>query len=255
MDIYEENVLQQIKRYERKIEMFTPIENWSKQMQQKVDSYIPKKVHESIAVALEKAVKSFLSGIEIHAPKQGQQENIHNHIKDTLSHAKQCVQDYMKIATIEGAGTGFGGFIASGIDFPALISIKLKMLQDLLALYGYSLSQFHERLYTIKIMQLEFSGKKQKIVIWQELKSWSSFQTEDQDAPSWGTFNWEQFYMEYKQSIELIKLLQIIPGFGAIVGAYANYTFLEKLGRTAILCLQMRHIQEKYGSIVPLDDK
>jgi hypothetical protein len=38
-----------------------------------------------------------------------------------------------------------------------------------------------------------------------------------------------------------------VSGFGAIVGAWANRSFLERLGETAILSFELRKLQEWYG--------
>jgi hypothetical protein len=40
-------------------------------------------------------------------------------------------------------------------------------------------------------------------------------------------------------------MLQMIPGFGAIVGAYANYNFLDHLGKTAVNCYRMRYLKKE----------
>lgn len=52
--------------------------------------------------------------------------------------------------------------------------------------------------------------------------------------------DWYVFQQEYRDHIDLIKLFQMIPGFGAIVGAYANHNILNTLGETAINAYRMR---------------
>lgn len=39
------------------------------------------------------------------------------------------------------------------------------------------------------------------------------------------------FQQEYRDYIDLIKLIQLISGFSAIIGAYANHNFMEMLGK------------------------
>jgi hypothetical protein len=40
--------------------------------------------------------------------------------------------------------------------------------------------------------------------------------------------------------MDIAKLLQLVPGIGAVVGAYANYKLVDKLGVTAINAYRLR---------------
>jgi uncharacterized protein (DUF697 family) len=249
LNTYETWVLKELRRFEAEIYKDSQLQGWTKQIQQRLDGLIPKRVHQSLASALEKGIKGFLAGIhetddfEHRYEERRQQKDKSLH--DLVEEAERAIDKYRKIASVEGAGTGFGGLIASAIDFPALISIKLKLLQELALIYGYDTRHFEERLYIITVLQLQFSGKEAKRRTWEALKVWLE---KDQSLKhlSWPQFDWESFYMEYKQSIEVIKLFQIIPGFGAIVGGLANYTYLNDLGKTAMLCYQMRRLKSSY---------
>jgi uncharacterized protein (DUF697 family) len=250
MDIYEKSVLKRGRFYESRLYETSEFHTWAKNAQHKLDGLIPQKIHLSFSYALEKGIKGFLHGLH-YMLKEKDRLRPSSYIPSLYILAKDAekiVQKYKRIASVEGAGTGFGGLIASAIDFPALITIKLKMLQEISLLFGYSLTDFDERLYIVKVLQLEFSSKEYKKKYWVELKKLAELQDGLAcKTHSWKAFNWEEFYMEYKQSIELVKLFQMIPGLGAIVGAWANYSFLEDLGETAILCYELRYLQEKYG--------
>ena len=39
-------------------------------------------------------------------------------------------------------------------------------------------------------------------------------------------------------------MFQLIPGFGAIVGAFANYNLLDQLGETAKNAYRLRYLHE-----------
>ena len=56
--------------------------------------------------------------------------------------------------------------------------------------------------------------------------------------------DWYVFQQEYRDHIDLVKMLQLIPGFGAIVGAYANYNLLDQLGETAMNAYRMRYMKK-----------
>lgn len=246
MNSFENMAVLRIRKFEKQLHHKSDMLSWTKGLQQKFDGLIPKQVHQSLATALEKGIKAFIKGLNL-IPKQ-QMVNVEvkndDDLKELTEAAEKIVLYYKRIASAEGAGTGFGGLISSAIDFPALISIKLKMLQELATLFGYRLENVEERLFVLKVMQLQFSGKECRQKIWQEIKAWE--QDDHPEISSWEEYDWEEFYIEYKQSIELRKLFQLIPGFGAIVGAWANYTFLEDLGQTAIRCYQLRFLQSRH---------
>ena len=52
--------------------------------------------------------------------------------------------------------------------------------------------------------------------------------------------DWQQFQQEYRDYIDLVKMFQLIPGFGAVVGAFANYNLLDHLGETAMNAYRLR---------------
>ena len=53
-------------------------------------------------------------------------------------------------------------------------------------------------------------------------------------------FDWRSFQQEYRDFIDIAKLLQLIPGVGAAVGAYVNHKYTQKLGQTAINAYRLR---------------
>jgi len=57
------------------------------------------------------------------------------------------------------------------------------------------------------------------------------------------TFDWRTFQLEYRDYIDLAKLLQLIPGVGAIAGALVNHRLTNKLGKNAMNAYRMRDEQ------------
>ena len=53
-------------------------------------------------------------------------------------------------------------------------------------------------------------------------------------------FNWRTFQLEYRDYIDLAKLLQLIPGVGAIVGTLVNYKYTNKLGKNTMNAYRLR---------------
>ena len=204
-------------------------------VQKKINSYIPDKVHNAITTAIKQMVKAVLFGSTFTTSKP---------ITDlTLMHrealVKQKVDNYKKTGAAEGGITGAGGFLMSLADFPILLGIKMKMLFDIAALYGYDVKDYRERLYILHIFQLAFSSKEESQQVFAKMQNW------DEKAHKLPTnideFDWLTFQQQYRDYIDLAKLAQMLPFVGAAVGAVANYKLIEKLGKTAMMSYRMRY--------------
>ena len=53
-------------------------------------------------------------------------------------------------------------------------------------------------------------------------------------------FDWRSFQIEYRDYIDLAKLFQLIPGFGAAIGIFVNLKLTDKLGHAAMNAYRMR---------------
>ncbi len=137
-----------------------------------------------------------------------------------------------KIAAAEGAGTGAGGILLGLADFPLLLGIKIKFLFDAATLYGFDTSDKEERLFILHVFQLAFSSDEHRKEIWKAIETWD---TEEENH-----MDWEKFQTEYRDYIDLAKMLQLVPIIGAPVGAYANYQLLQRLGEVTMNCYRMR---------------
>lgn len=139
---------------------------------------------------------------------------------------------------LEGAGTGAGGLLIGLSDFPLLLSIKLKLLYEVASVYGFDTKDYKERLYILYIFQLAFSSQEYVNKVFKKVEAWDDF--EDILSDDINEFNWKEFQQEYRDYIDIAKLLQLVPGIGAIVGAYVNNKLVDKLGEYAIHCYHMR---------------
>lgn len=123
-------------------------------------------------------------------------------------------------------------------DFPILLSIKIKFLFEVASLYGFNAANYKERLYILYIFQLAFSSPERRSRVYLEIADWENYVKHlPEDVNS---FDWRTFQQEYRDYIDLAKMLQLVPGIGAVVGAYANYQLLDKLGETAMNAYRMR---------------
>ena len=143
---------------------------------------------------------------------------------------------------LEGAGTGAAGILIGLTDLPLLLSIKIKLLYELASIYGFDASDYRERIYILNIFQLAFSSQDHvneifnKIEVWDEYKNTLSSDIDD--------FDWRSFQQEYRDYIDLAKLLQLVPGIGAFVGAYVNNKLVDKLGEYAVYSYHMRILND-----------
>jgi uncharacterized protein (DUF697 family) len=209
----------------------------SKTVQTKINDLIPDKVHKAITVTIEKMIKAVLFGskhLTGAPPEGGTSLQMREHL------VQQKIDNYQKTATVEGAVTGAGGILLGLADFPILIGIKLKMLFDIAALYGYDVKDYKERLYILYIFQLAFSSQERRNEIYDLMVSWQGYSgTLPNNVDE---FDWRIFQQEYRDYIDLAKMAQLLPVIGAAVGAIANYKLIAQLGETAMNCYRMRRI-------------
>ncbi|MEO8795755.1 MAG: EcsC family protein, partial [Daejeonella sp.] len=140
----------------------------------------------------------------------------------------------------EGAITGAGGILMGFADFPILIGIKMKMLFEIAALYGYDVKDYKERLYILHIFQLAFSSQQGRNEVYKKIANWNGFVSSLPEDVN--EFDWRNFQQEYRDYLDIAKMAQLIPIIGAAVGAVVNYKLVNKLGETAINCYRMRKI-------------
>ncbi len=213
--------------------------NIATKVQEKINSYIPQKVHDAITITIKQMVKAVLFGSEITSPNLPPTEMSLIH-REAL--VKSKIDSYCKTGAAEGGVTGAGGFLMSMADFPILIAIKIKLLYEIAALYGFNTSDFRERLYILHIFQLAFSSKKGAQKVLAQMENWDEklFLLPE----SGDDFDWQTFQQEYRDYIDLAKLAQLLPVVGAAVGAVANYQLIKKLGKTAMMSYRMRKLND-----------
>ncbi len=196
----------------------------SKKAQNKINSYIPEKAHEVITESIKHMVKATLAGSEFTTTRK-KVAGMSLREKELLVDEKLAA--YRKTAAVEGAGTGAGGFLLGLADFPLLLSIKMKFLFEVASIYGYDTKEYEERLYILHIFQLAFSNDDRRREVYHYVKYWEEEKEKLKDM------DWRVFQQEYRDYIDLVKMLQMVPGLGAVIGAYANYNLLDQLGETA----------------------
>ncbi len=244
MKSYEEKALYELRVWQKsmaKRPSFT--DKMSKSMQRKMSSFIPEKAHVVITEAIKNMVKAVLFGSKFITDVPLLQGSLQE--RERLVEEK--VKYYKRTAALSGAGTGAGGIFLGLADFPILLSLKLKFLFDAATVYGFDVRDYKERLYILYIFQLAFSSQESRNMIYEKIQNWdTTVQILPTDVEA---FDWRSFQQEYRDFIDLAKMLQLFPGIGAFVGAYANYKLMNSLGDTAMNAYRLRimeiHMDEK----------
>jgi len=232
---YEELVFQELVLWKKKMNK-EPSSTGGiiKTIQEKTNSLIPDKINNLITDVIKNMVKGVLTGSEFTTrkpPAKGNLENREGLVKERLSF-------YKKSAVVSGAGTGAAGFLVGLADFPILLSLKIKFLFDTASLFGFDVGDYKERLYILYIFKLAFSSEEKRKEVFSQLVNWDTYVK--QIPSDINLFDWRTFEQEYRDYIDLSKMLQVVPGIGAVVGAYANYKLMDKLGITAINAYRLR---------------
>jgi len=230
----------ELSAWEMKMRSHPSIPNrMAKYLQNKINNVIPDKVHQGITFAIEKMVKGVLFGSKFitSAPL----ENAPLGVRESLVQKK--IEWYRNTASAEGAITGAGGILMGFADFPAFLAIKMKLLFEIAALYGYQVKNYKERLFILHIFQLAFSSQKGRNEVIELIADWDNYsQSLSEEVDD---FDWRKFQLEYRDFIDLAKMAQLIPIIGAGVGAIANYKLVQLLGTTAMNCYRLRYFQYK----------
>lgn len=210
-------------------------------IQSKINSFIPEKIHEAITVAIKNMVKAVLTGSSWIVPKIEKDISL----RERENKIRIRIKWYRNSASAEGAITGAGGILLGLADFPAFLTIKMKMLFDIAALYGADTKDYQERLFILYVFQLAFSSQKRRNELVGLIENWEQYKN---DLPgSLKEFDWKTFQLDYRDYIDLAKLAQLVPIIGAPVGAVANYKLTEHLGEYAMNAYRLRLFKGNEG--------
>ncbi|MFJ8066315.1 EcsC family protein [Psychrobacillus sp. NPDC096426] len=233
---YTKEVEQQLQFWKHKITRKSGIlGRTSKNVQNKINGLIPEKFHQVMTESIKNMVKATLVGSNITTKKRLPLE-LSLYERDEL--LKEKLSTFRKTAVVEGAGTGAGGILLGLADFPLLLSIKMKFLFEAAAIYGFDTEDYEERLFILHIFLLAFSSEEKRKDTLYIIENW------EQQKHVITDMDWRAFQQEYRDHIDLVKMFQLLPGIGAVVGAFANYKLLDQLGETAMNSYRLRLLRD-----------
>lgn len=218
------------------------LERSGKRISERINRLIPQKVHDALTLAVKGVVRTALFGAEF-LPK-GKVRRLAS-LEEADREAEKTLSLYRKIAVAEGAGTGAGGLLLGAVDFPALLAIKMKFLFELAHVYGYDTSVFSERIFILNVFQFTYAEPEMRRELLRRMKEW------DREALRWPSdkayyrhLDWEQFQKDYRDALDFRKMLQLVPGIGAVAGAWANYSILDEIGEVAMNAYRIRRLAD-----------
>ncbi len=210
------------------------LNNLSKKIQTKINTWIPEKVHHAITVTIKQMIKGVLLGAKYTTADP----LVANSLQEREEAVQQKIEWYRKTAAVEGGITGAGGILLGLADFPILIGIKLKLLFEIASLYGFDVNDYKERVYLLHIFELAFSSDVHRKQIYLKMTGWEEKRKSLPEDIN--QFDWRNFQQEYRDYIDLAKMAQLIPVIGAPVGVLVNYRLIKKLGITAMNAYRLR---------------
>ena len=169
MTHYKEQVSGELKSWQKKmLRRPSLINKLSKKIQTKINSYIPEKIHQGITSAIKQMVKVVLFGAGVTTTRPNAKDSFE--IKERL--IQERIKWYKTTAAAEGGVTGAGGILLGLADFPLLFGIKIKLLFDIAATYGFNIKDYKERIYILYIMQLAFSSHEERRKRYLKISQW-----------------------------------------------------------------------------------
>lgn len=232
---YQKQIIREVEAWKKKMRSHPSlVDNMSKSVQNRLNRFIPEKVHGVITTTIKQMVKAVLFGSAYAAIK----EKSYSSLEEAEIAIQERIKNYKQTAAIEGGVTGAGGFLMAMVDFPVLLSIKIKLLFDIAVMYGFDIKDYKERLFILYVFQLAFSSQAHRQNVFKDVENWEQLSLEL--PANINEFNWRPFQQEYRDHIDLAKMAQLIPGIGAVVGVVVNYRLIKKLGQTAMNAYRMR---------------
>lgn len=235
MDIYLQQVNKELRTWQKAMQRGISLPGrLASGVQRKINKVIPEKVHKAMTAAIKQMTRAVISGAGFISPPPLREGDLA--VRE--SRVRSRITFYKTTAATEGALTGAGGILLGLADFPLFLTIKMKMLFDIAALYGRDVNDYRERLFILHIFFITFSTQDFRNKLYPAIADWDNY---SQELPEdINAFDWRNFQQQYRDYLDIAKLLQLMPVIGAAVGAYVNHRLTDKLGRSAMNAYRLR---------------
>jgi hypothetical protein len=209
----------------------------SRATQDRINRAIPERVHAVVTSGVEAMTRGILTGSELlkaRPPTGGS-------LAARETKARATIRSYRNTAGVEGGVAGAGGFLLAAADFPALLAIKVRLMADIVSIYGWGGGSVRERLFLLHVFHLAFASPRRRPEALAALEAWIAGVDQPDEITG---YDWRRFQQEYRDYIDLAKLAQLIPLVGAPIGAVVNWRLVDRLGETTMMACRMRWLAE-----------
>ncbi|TKI49038.1 EcsC family protein [Lysinibacillus tabacifolii] len=165
-------------------------------------------------------------------------------LEEMIALSDKLQKERVKLATVQGASTGFGGIFTLAIDIPFILGMALKTLQEIAIIHGYNPNDKMERIFIVKCLQFTSADIVGKEAILEELSSIHDNKNASETMIS-QLQGWQEVFFTYRDQMGWKKLFQMVPIAGMIFGAYANKGMMQDVAETGIMLYRKRRIYEK----------
>ena len=169
-------------------------------------------------------------------------------LTDMISVSEKLQKERVKLATVQGASTGFGGLFTLAIDIPIILGMALKTLQEIAIIHGFDPNDKQERIFIVKCLQFASSDIVGKEAILKEISAKHENKNASEDMIS-QLKGWQEVFFTYRDNFGWKKLFQMVPIAGMIFGAYANKGMIHDVAEAGNMLYRKRRIYEKLKEI------
>jgi len=235
--IYYKTIKKELEVWQKQITRPPSIINkLSKGVQTKVQHLIPQKAQDIITAAIKTMVETVISG-SILLTNSKHDVAVNPTLSESDFLVERAFNTYYKLAIAQGVGFGLAGFLINLADLPALLTVKVKFLFDAAKLYGFDVNHKIERIFMLYVFQLAYCCDRRRLEIFPIIQNWETLSEQLE-------VDWEQLQIEYRDYMDISKLLQLLPVVGAVAGASANHSLMKKLKVTTMNCYRLRFINK-----------
>lgn len=231
-----------------------------------LDKLTPKFIQEKVAVLVDELVNYVQTGGKYLISEKSLLRYVQKHtlhsvsslediqqmpIADMIELSEKLQKSRAKLATVQGASTGFGGIFTLAIDIPVILGIALKTLQEIAFIHGYNPNDKQERIFIVKCLQFASSDIVGKEAILKELVQ-SYEQPRNSDNMVSQLQGWQEVFYTYRDNFGMKKLFQMIPVAGMLFGAFINKSMIEDISEAGMMLYRKRRVLEKMTQL-PLE--
>lgn len=170
-------------------------------------------------------------------------------IEDMTEMSHQLQSERSKLATVQGASTGFGGIFTLVIDIPLILGMALKTLQEIAIIHGYDPNEKKERVFIVKCLQFASADIVGKEAILKELANMHHSKNDGPESMISQLKGWQEVFFTYRDQFGWKKLLQMVPVAGMIFGAFVNKGMIEDVSEAGMMLYRKRRINERLNEL------